>query len=134
MHAQLIDKYWWTLFSIQVICFLQHRLNSIRNMLPQILAHNVSFNLSFLPRFISLFTFLQHLLINLFGDILKNACFYFFPDTKCVTQQTMLAFGFHLLGFMSFVVLAHYVFTLSYFIDATGSNENKLMVLSHGWI
>lgn len=82
--------------------FLQYRPNSIRNMLVLTVAHNVSFNLS-CPRFISPFTFL-HLLINLFCDFLKNACFYFFPHTRNVTEQTMLAFDLYLPGFMSFSI------------------------------
>lgn len=48
--------------------------------------HNVNFKL-FSPKIYLSFTFIC-LLINLFGDFLKNAYFYlfFFPDTTYVTQ------------------------------------------------
>lgn len=46
----------------------------------------------------------------------------------------MLAFDLHLPGFISFIVFVEYVFTLSYLAYATGSSENKFMLLSHGWI
>lgn len=45
----------------------------------------------------------------------------------------MLAFDLHLPGFISLVVFVDYVFTLSYLIYATVSNENKLVLLSHRW-
>lgn len=120
-------------FLYRLFAFPQCRPNSIRNMLVLTVALNVSFN-RFFPRFISLFTVLQHLLVNLFCDFLKNACFYFFPDTKYITQQTTLAFDLHLPGFISFIVFVEYVFTLSYLAYATGSSENQFMLLSHGWI
>lgn len=58
--------------------------------------------------------------------------FIFFPGYQICNTETMLAFDLHLPGFMSFIVYVDYVFTLSYLVYATGSNENKFMLLSHG--